>query len=374
MECLVAQLDEGRNRVLIIGAGAIGGITGAMLHEANIDVCLIDKNKAHVQAIQEHGLQIENFPQPIHVPIKADLTKVQQQYPHVIIAVKSPFTEQVIQALEGHLTPNALIYSFQNGLGNTDIMANYYPRNQIVAGVIGWGASNLGPGKLRVTSSTGNFVIGFENKESLSDHRLHEMREMLQVWRPTIITEDIMGYRWAKLIINSVIATYGGLLGMTVGDMLGHPQISELMGDLGYEGIQVADALGIALQRVDGLNIRNFFYKPSKNDGVITKTAKTLITKIMKKIGARRHGKIRSSLLTDLERGIKTEVDFLNGYIVQKAKEVKLKVPINTFLVKAIHEIEDGKRTIGLDNLPELKEVAEKSREIVQEQMTKVNQ
>ncbi|MBD3191476.1 MAG: 2-dehydropantoate 2-reductase [Candidatus Heimdallarchaeota archaeon] len=361
-------------RVLIIGAGAIGGITGALLHEANIDVCLIDKNKTHVQAIQENGLQIEGYSHPIKVPIKDDLKKVQQQYPHIIISVKSPFTEEVMQTLEEYLTSDGLIYSFQNGLGNTDIMAEYLPRNQIVAGVIGWGASNLGPGKLRITSSTGNFVLGFENKESITDPRLHEMREMLQVWRPTIITEDIMGYRWAKLIINSVIATYGGLLGMTVGDMMEHPRISKLMEDLGYEGIQVADALGIALQRVDGLNIRNFFYRPLPNNGIIKRTAKTLLTKIMKKIGARRHGRIRSSLLTDLERGGKTEVDFLNGYIVRKAKEVKLEVPINAFLVKAIHEIEAGKRTIGLDNLPELEEVAEQSRQIVQEQMDLIKQ
>ena len=85
----------------------------------------------------------------------------------------------------------------------------------------------------------------------------------------------------------------------------------------------------------------------------------------------KRHGSIKSSLLWDLKLGRKTEVDFINGYIVKKAKEIGLEAPLNSFCVNAIKEMEKKKRTPGMQNLQELVEISSISREKVKEQELK---
>ena len=276
-----------------------------------------------------------------------------------------------MKSLRGRVEANTLIYSLQNGFGNTDIMRSYFSPKQIVAGVVSWGASNLGSGKFRLTS-TGDFVLGFENGKNCDNAQLLEARRLLKVWKPTIITPNILGYRWAKLIVNSVIASYGGLLGTSVGEMFRDSVVSNLMLDLGDEGIRVGDAQNIQLEKVAGLNIRNFFYTPQSKDGFLKRFIRTRIVRLMQRVAARRHGEIQSSLLRDLNRGRLTEVDFLNGYIEKKGKEFNIETPINSFLVKAIHEIEKGKRKTGLDNLPELLDAAKYSREIAMTQQKTV--
>jgi 2-dehydropantoate 2-reductase len=356
--------------VLIIGAGAIGGVTGAILHQSGIDVCLVNRKSPHFEKVKSDGLQIEGFNKKIKIPIFPSTKKIKKPYNHVIVSVKNTNTEEVMRNIQNILTEDSLVYSLQNGFGNTEIMGKYIPSDQIVAGVVGWGANKIAPGVIRVTSKTGNFVLGFEKQKSTNDPRLLEIKKFLSHWKSTKITDNILGYRWAKLIVNSVISSFGGLLGVTVGEMMDNPRINTLMGACKDEGILVADNLQIKLEKVDNMNIRNFFYQPKSNDSLFKRIGKSVLSAIINRVGAKRHNKIHPSLLWDLEHNRKTEVDFLNGYIVRKAEEYGLETPMNRFLVNAVHEIEDEKREIGLHNLSELKEIAALSREKVEDQKT----
>ncbi|MBD3191475.1 MAG: 2-dehydropantoate 2-reductase [Candidatus Heimdallarchaeota archaeon] len=346
------------HRILIIGAGAIGGFTAAMLRKNNYDVSLIDNDQAVVRAIQDNGLQIKEYPKPFHIPISSDPQNFGGTFEHIIVAVKSQFTADVMQSIEGKSAPDGLIYSFQNGLGNTDIMRDYLPKDQIVATVVSWAVINSGNGRLRVASNNGDFILGFEEKDSFGDERLLVMKKMLSSWQKTVISNNILGYRWTKLIVNSVIAPFGGLLGLSLGRMLKDKRINQLMTKLGVEGLQVADALHIPLEKVAGLNIRNFYYQPQPEEPQIKRWFKSMIPIIMRKIAVYKHGKIQSTFLIDLKHKKKTEVDFINGYIVKKGEAAGVETPLNRFMVQAIHEIENGKRTIGLENLPELEKAA----------------
>ncbi len=360
------------NDVLIIGAGAIGGITAAILNRKGVDVTVVTRKGTHFDSIKRDGLRIEGYDEPFHFPIHSNFRNLKGSFKHVLVVVKNPSTEEVTKQLKKVITKDSLVYSLQNGFGNTEIMAKHIPRNQIVAGVIGWGATYLGNGKLRITSKTGDFVLGFEDGKNSNDSRLLEMKKILEHWKPTILTSNIIGFRWAKLIVNCILAPIGGLLGLTLGFMMKDKEIAPILGDMKSEAIQVADAHKIQLEKVDGLNIRNFFYKPKTSDGMFTKLSSSIISSIILKVGARRHGSIYPSLLTDLKRGKKTEIEFLSGYIEKKGKEVNLETPISTFLIKAITEIEKGKRKIGLENLLELKEIAKISREKIKEQENKL--
>ncbi|MBN1328244.1 MAG: ketopantoate reductase family protein [Candidatus Heimdallarchaeota archaeon] len=344
--------------ILIIGAGAIGGTTGAILYKNNIDVTLLECKNEHLDKIKESGLTIKGVVERVKVPIFSDINKLGRKYKHIIIATKNLETENAVKNINKVLTSESLIYSMQNGFGNTEIMAKYIPKNQIVAGVIGWGASRGPPGEIIITSTTGDFIIGFENRESVGNRDLIDIQKKLSFWKPTIITNNILGFRWAKLIVNSVIASIGGLLGTTFGEQMRNPKVMNAIRALKEEGVNVAKALNISLEKVDNLDVKLFFYKPQPEDGFFTRMKNRTISSIIAKVGARRHGKIRSSLLWDLEHNIKTEIDFLNGYIVKKGLEMGVNVPVNNFLLTAIHEIENGKRNIGMHNLEELEKAA----------------
>jgi 2-dehydropantoate 2-reductase len=371
---IMTSYNSHKKELLIIGAGAIGGVTGAMLQASGkVDVCLVDTNMDIVEGIRRNGVRILNHPtEGIRVPIKRSINEIEKKYQNIFVSVKNPYLENVMKELPDKLTTNGLVYSMQNGMGNTEIMAKYLSKEQIVPAVISWGAYNLGGGKYKLTSSTGDFVIGFENGGQVNDPRLLEMKEILSMWKPVKITSDIIGHRWSKLIVNSVIASFGGIFGLTVRELLKNKSITPLMGALKNEGIQVAKALGITLKKIDGFNIKYFFYRSALNDGLIKSWYYRLASSILLRLGARRHGAILSTIYHDLRKGVKTEVDYLNGHIARKGKKLNLQTPINSFMVKAVHEIEEGKRKIGLENLPELKKVGKKSREIIRIQEKKL--
>ncbi|MHA1433896.1 MAG: ketopantoate reductase family protein [Candidatus Heimdallarchaeota archaeon] len=328
-----------KSKVLIIGAGAIGGVTGAIIHQAGVDVSILTRKGKNYDAIKKNGLIIEGIDTPFPVPIYNDIKQLTEPFDHILVAVKNIDTENAIKNLKKLLTNDTLIYSLQNGFGNTDVMRKHLPKEQIVAGVVGWGATYLGEGKFSVTSTSGDFILGFETGKNADDPRLLEIKEMLSIWKPTILTNNILGFRWSKLFVNSIIAPIGGLLRKTVGTMLKDPQIAPIMGFLRDECLLVAEAHNIQLEKVDGMNIRNFFYKPAPNDGFFRRLSGKLMSSIILNVSAKRHGNIYPSLLVDLDRGRKTEVDYLSGYVMKKGKEKNIPTPINAFLVKAIDEL-----------------------------------
>ena len=357
--------------VLIIGAGAIGGTIGAIIHSAKKDVCFVNRKGDHFNAIKEKGLIIDCFEKPFTIPIENNMKDFDRKFKHILVVVKNLDTDKVMKDIKSVLTPNSLVYSLQNGFGNTDIIAKYVPREQIVAGVVGWGATKSEPGSIRITSKTGDFILGFEDGNNSDDQRLIEMKVLFDLWRPTILSDNIVGYRWSKLIVNSVITPLSALFNLTISELLKHKILMQIMGDTKREGIHIAEANNITLEKVDNINLRSFLYKPRSKDKIFTRIKFGLLSIIIKQVSIKRHGAIRSSLFWDLKAGRKTEVDFINGYIAKKAKEVGLEAPLNSFLVKAIHEIENKKREIGMQNLEELVEKSRISREKVKEQELK---
>jgi 2-dehydropantoate 2-reductase len=363
--------NKGTGEVLVIGAGAIGGTIGAILKKANVDVCFVNRKGDHYNAIKKTGLVIEGFEKPFKIPIKSNISDLDRKFQHILIAVKNMDTEKVMKDIQSVLLPNSLVYSLQNGFGNTDIMAKYVPREQIVAGVVGWGASKPDPGRIKITSKTGEFILGFEEGNGINDLRLKEMKNLLDLWRPTILTNNIVGHRWSKLVINSVITPVSALFDLTIGELLRHKVISKIMGDMKRETIHIAKANGIKLEKVDNINVRSFLYKPKPDDNLITRIKFGLISKFVKQVSIKRHGEIKSSLLWDLRNGRKTEIDFINGYIVKKAKEQGLEAPLNSFCQIAVKEMENKKRNPGMANLQEIIEISGISREKVKEQELK---
>jgi 2-dehydropantoate 2-reductase len=190
-------------------------------------------------------------------------------------------------------------------------------------------------------TSDGDFIIGI--LENTQNEQLSSLRDILNTIFPTKISTNIMGDLYSKLLINSCITNTGAICGLTLGEMLTIKKIRTIAIAIINEGIAVANAMDCKIE-VFGNKLN--YYKFVKGTGCYHDLRRHLT---IRAIGIK-YRKLRSSNLHSLENGKKTEVDFINGYIVDAGKKFNIATPVNAKIVEMIHEIETGKRQISLRN------------------------
>jgi 2-dehydropantoate 2-reductase len=153
----------------------------------------------------------------------------------------------------------------------------------------------------------------------------------------------MMGDIYAKLLINSCIATIGAICGLKLGEMLSIKKIRNIAIEIMQEGIAVANAMDC---KVEVFGNRLNYYKFLNGTGPYHNLRRHIT---IRAIGAK-YRNLKSSSLYSLERGKPTEIEFLNGYIVSEGKRFNIATPVNAKLVEMIREIEKGKRQISLSN------------------------
>jgi len=194
-------------------------------------------------------------------------------------------------------------------------------------------------------TSGGSIHIG-ELDGKISE-RIKKLEAALEVVCPVVISTNIRGALWSKMAINCMITTVGALTGQLLGEMLKERRVRQAFLVIYREVLDTAQAAGIKLERI-AANPRLMYMRP--NAGRIHRFLKD---KLMKLVG-RRYGKLKSSMLQSLERGRPSEIDYLNGYVVETAKKHGVPVPLNALVTKMIKEIESGKRKIEQRNMDEL--------------------
>jgi 2-dehydropantoate 2-reductase len=338
-----------KQKIIIEGIGGIGGVLAGHMIREGLDPILMTGNKKIADAINENGLKITTPEDEFTIEAKAyasldvvpvpdngfDVAYLIMKATRVVGAVKT--TLPLIKPNSGH------VVTFQNGIVE-DAVSHVAGSDKVISCIVGWGGTMHAPGVYERTGP-GNFYIGELNGEN--GKRVKELAKVLETATPCVLTNNIRGTLWSKLAINCMITTVGALTGQTLGEMLKARQVRRVFNRIYSEVVDTAEALGVQLERVV-VNPR-FFYM-SKDANFLTVIIKDFF---MRQV-AKKHGKLKSSSLQSLERGRGTEIDFLNGYVVDRAKEVGVETPINAALVRMIKEIEDGQRSIALDNMNEL--------------------
>ncbi|HKI93934.1 MAG TPA: 2-dehydropantoate 2-reductase [Gemmatimonadales bacterium] len=360
-------------KLAVVGCGAIGGVVGAMLHKAGADVVLVDTNQAHVDAIRSRGLLIDGdgtTPATIHPPIVANAQEIAGPLDVVFLAVKSTATRVATESILPHLAPTGVVVSLQNGMGNEEAIAAVVGPERMLSGVVGWGATFTGPGHITRTSSEGGFELGAWDGGVTP--RVREVAAVLNQVAPTVPMGNIRGAKWTKLVINATINSLGAALGRRLGEMVADPRSRLLMLQLITEAVTVARADGVRLEKVNGKLNMGLLVLESRERAAARRRArgvmklwragryraglavKSAILRQMAKV----HGHIKSSMWQDIEAGRRTEIDVLNGYIVERARALHVPVPVHAALVGVIKEIEAGTRPINAANM-DLLEAAE---------------
>lgn len=331
--------------VTIIGAGAVGGITGAHLTLAGVDVVLADTWKEHVEAVRREvfidGVRGE-YKTPLNAVLPGDL---KGPLDIVFLAVKSGATLQALESVRKLLSPESVVVSLQNSVNLYGIAGLIGPEKTIGC-VVGWGATSVGPGRLTQTSP-GNFTVGC--LDANKGKRIGEVADLLNIVTNTQITDNIIGHLWSKLYNNCVIAL-GALIGKTVRETVAPERNKKIILKIIEEGLKVALARGIRLEKYEGIVDMQLFVPKNREE---EETAFRLIDLLGQK-----HGDIYPGALQDFEKGRKSEIEYINGYVEAEGKEVGVPTPVNSAVVKMFTEIEEGKRKISGSNMEELAGIA----------------
>ncbi len=331
-------------RVLIVGAGAIGVTTSVILSENGFDITLLCKDEREAIFITENGLQLKQAKvlKTESVVAVADYKSLEDNFDFIILATKANDLDQPIRSIKKYLK-NGLIVSFQDGFCEEQI-ARIVGTERVVGCVVSWGATLKKQGIAEITSK-GEFVIG--KLDGADDVRMDHLSFILEKINPTTTVSNINEHIYSKLIINSCVTTMGAISGLLLADILNTRSMRNVFTCIIREAILVADALDIDVP--DFSDSLNFYNLVSGNHFF-----KRLYRHLFIQVFGLKYRRVKSSGLQSLERGKKTEIDYLNGFILEKANELGIHVPVNKILVEMLHEIEDGKRAIGVDNLLEL--------------------
>lgn len=335
------------DRILIWGAGAIGGTVGAFLARAGNDVTFVDIEAGHVAAISDpaRGLAITGPVEALRVTAPAFVPQaLSGTWDHICLCVKAQHTGAASRALLPHLEPDGYVVSLQNGLCE-GIIAEVVGQERTIGAFINFGADWIGPGVI-LFGNRGAFVLG--ELDGRITGRLEALHATIRDgFEPdAIMTEDIQSYLWGKLGYASLLFAQAlGQLG--IADCLARPELLPLWRALGGEVQAVAARIGVGQRGFNGFDPAAF--SPEATEEQARRSVDAMVA------FNRPNAKTHSGIWRDLAvRKRRTEVDVQVLPVVETGAADGVDCPKLRKLTEMIHEIEDGKRPMTDDNLLEL--------------------
>jgi 2-dehydropantoate 2-reductase len=331
--------------IALIGCGGNGGVVAVTLALNGNNLVCIDKNREIVDAIERNGLKLRGrkgehtvrMKTCTHYPEEAGSFNV------IFLGVKSNVLEDVFEEAIEHLSESGFIVTIQNGLEILSI-AEKHPHTKIVAGAVGYNAQHEDIGNICVTTKGG---ITFGTLSSADDKDLSRLEELLPPLIPVHTCEDTAAVLWTKLLIVCGVTGLGGASGLRVGELLKNRHAKRLFYGMAAEGSLLAEKLGITLLKLPGgINPEKF--------GYYGKGYPLPVRWILLKLASIKFKDLKSGIQVDLERGSKTEIDYINGSIVREGERIGFDTPINRLVVEMVKEIEDGRRSMSPKNLSEI--------------------
>ena len=329
-------------RVAIYGAGSLGTILGAYITRAGEKIELINRNKAHVEALQTKGAQVVGTVNFTHAVVAYTPAEMSGQYDIIFLMTKQQHNVEVVQMLKHFLASDGVLVTFQNGLPEVQI-AEILGSERVLGSTVAWGATLQAPGVCELTSSPDalSFSLGAITLER--NKHFAKVKELLEKMGTVDVEENFLGTRWSKLLINAAFSGMSAVLGCTFGEAAGPRQSRRVVQSLIKECIDVCEVGGIRIEPVQGKDIVKLLN--------YTNPLKRAFSFFIIPIAIRKHAKLKASMLQDLEKGKLTEADAINGAVSEYGRRVGCPTPMNDRVVEIIHRIEQGELKPCFDNL-----------------------
>ena len=323
-------------RILVMGAGGIGGIVASTLMEVGSAVTAVSTNELIRAAVDKSGFRVTDEGE--ERVVRGWVSPAPEgKYDLAILATQPPNVEDAARTALPHLVEDAQVVVLQNGLCEERVAA-IVGAHRVIGGIVAWGASMPEPGRYERTAS-GGFQLGRLSGEIDTDVR--RIGELLEAIGPVTLTKNLKGARWSKLALNCAVSALGTIAGERLGPLVRQRRYRRLALEIMTECVAVAKAEGIALEKVAGTLDLDWV---SLSEADRTATASVSLTAkhaLLLAVGLR-YRRMRSSMLAAIERGRTPAIDFLNGEIVTRGKAHGIATPWNQRIVETVWEIARG--------------------------------
>lgn len=337
-------------RILVMGCGGIGGTVTAHLAEVGANVLGVTTNEKIAAAVADRGFRItgDGNPRTVQGSMQVGIPEG-AEYDWVLLATQPPQVEEAARTALPHLADGGNMVVFQNGLCEYRV-ADIVGPSRVVGAIVSWGASMPEPGVYDRTAA-GGFTLGRLDGEV--DDQVRGLAQLLEVIGPVGLTSNLAGARWSKLAINCAISSLGTLAGQRVGPLVRLRRVRRLALEVFTEVVAVARAEGVRLEKVSGTVDLEWMAMPDAERRKSGSPALTAKHALLLAIGLR-YRRMRSSMLSAIERGRTPSIDFLNGEIVTRAKAHGIPVPVNEQIVARVHALARGEAKPGQDQVDAL--------------------
>jgi 2-dehydropantoate 2-reductase len=302
-------------KICMLGSGALGSALGGVLTEGGNDVRLVDAWPEHVAAINDRGLRLRDGGVDRVVRARA-ATSTEGIGPVdlVIVLVKSYHTREAIESARGIVGPDTVVMSLQNGLGHEEILADVVGRGRVLAGKTYAGGVMLAPGHV-IAGTKGKHTIIGELDGSVTPRATRIAATLTRAGLETTVSANIVGTMWDKLQINVATGALSGITRLPYGGLYGVPEVKATALAAVGEAIAVAKALGVTLTNEDPEAAWNL-------------------------AAAGLPPEFKASILQSIEKGLPTEIDYINGSVVRGGERAGVPTPVNRTLVACVKGIE----------------------------------
>ena len=320
----------------------MGTILGAFITKNGGHIELVNHNYAHLRALREKGAHIVgtvDFVQPVRAISPQEMAGT---YNIIILLTKQIENEKIVRFLVPYLTPDGVIVTLQNGIPEI-LISHIVGANHVLGCTVAWGATLLEPGVSELTSSPDSLTFQLGSLSPFPNRHMQDVKELLQLMGPVVIEDNFIGTRWTKLLINASFSGLSTALGCTFGEAIMPKDSRRITLALIKECIDVARKGNIRFEPVQGKDVIKLldFKNPIKKSIAFAILPLTM----------RKHMRLKASMLQDIEKGKRCEVDAINGVVCSSGRQVGVPTPLNDKVVDIIHRIERGELKPCRDNL-----------------------
>ncbi len=304
-------------RVLVFGLGALGHVFATFLQKGGHDVVGIGRRPV-IEKINEEGIEVSGIWGNFKVKLKGAYERISEiprpDFDYVFLTVKSYDTKAAVEDIKSVIQQTTVVICAQNGYGNYETAVKVLGNKHVALARVIFGAELLRPGEVKVTVCAGDIIIGAP-RGTIPENRLSQIVDCLnQVGLPAKQSNKIFSYLWDKILYNCALNPLAALLEVNYGTLGDIPETRELMKAIVEEVFSVAQNQNIPLFWKSASEYLRHFY-----DNLLPPT--------------REH---YPSMLQDIQKGKRTEIDALNGAIVNLAKEANITTPVNAVITKLI--------------------------------------